>query len=45
MGYSVAVRADIAQGVADVAGWVSPMDMMAIKAQGRAVLRSKTGVD
>ncbi|OYX11805.1 MAG: CopG family transcriptional regulator, partial [Acidovorax sp. 32-64-7] len=41
-----ALKADIAQGVADVhAGRVSAMDMAAIKAQGRAALRSKTGSD
>ena len=38
------LTADIAQGMADVhAGRVSAMDMTAIKAQGRAVLRPKTG--
>lgn len=38
-----ALKADIAQGMADVhAGRVSAMDMAAIKAQGRAVLPSKT---
>jgi antitoxin ParD1/3/4 len=36
-----ALRADIAQGLADVkAGRVEPMDMAAIKAQGRALKKS-----
>ena len=37
------LKADIAQGMADVhADRVSAMDMTVIKAQGRAVLQSKT---
>lgn len=37
------LQADIAQGMADIhAGRVSAMDMAAIKAQGRALLKSKT---
>jgi antitoxin ParD1/3/4 len=38
------LKADIAQGMADgQAGRVGAMDMAAIKAQGRAVLRAKPG--
>lgn len=38
------LQADIAQGMADVhAGRVGAMDIKAIKAQGLAVLRAKTG--
>lgn len=40
------LKADIAEGLADVhAGRVRAMDMAAIKAQGREVLRSHTSAD
>jgi len=38
------LKADIAQGVADVrAGHVAPMDMTAIKEQGRTAFRAQAG--